>query len=126
VHVVNDLNTTSILIYIMNWKIKVSIFGRYDPYIVDADLAQLYLKYKSSDGYKLIKEEETKYLLEKWYNLRNCFESETLAVEIENINDEFKHKGVLQQRKLYYETNRDKELEYNRQYKAAHKEEGTR
>ena len=66
---------TYIYITKMNRKITTAIFGRYDPWIADSALLPIDYKYRMSQYYKQLKEEEMKYLLEKWYFLSKFFDA---------------------------------------------------
>ena len=93
----------------MNRKITTSIFGMYDPYILDPDwtLRFMYMKYTSSEAYRILKEEEMKYLIEKWYFLRKFFSAESLGDDILKINDGIRLKHIQQKRREYFEVHRE-------------------
>ena len=65
-----------------------------------------------SQYFKQLKDEEMKYLLEKWYFLRKCFDAEKLCEDIIDLNEEFRLKWLTQKRKEYNETPRE-ELKIN-------------
>ena len=107
----------------MNRKITTAIFGRYDPWIADSALLPIDYKYRMSQYYKQLKEEEMKYLLEKWYFLRKFFNAEKLCEDIIHINEEFRLKWLTQKRKEYNETHRKELKEKCKSYNEQHREQ---
>ena len=55
-----------------------------------------------------LKEEEQKYLLEKWNYMRTFFDAEFIIENIEEVNCNFYHKLYLKQRKIHYDKNAEK------------------
>ena len=92
----------------MNNKFPIRIFGLYDPCFSDIKLIQLDIAYKKSECYKIIMHEQVVYLREKWNYMRKFFEAESLIDDIEKVNDDFRYKWGLQQRKIYYDKNADR------------------
>ena len=122
----------------MNNKFPIRIFGLYDPCFSDIKLIQLDIAYKKSECYKIIMHEQVVYLREKWNYMRKFFEAESLIDDIEKVNDDFRCKWGLQQRKIYYDKNADRIrkqqmdfyyknretiLEQERKYRQSHKEQ---
>ena len=55
--------------------------------------------------------------------LRKYFEAEDIRKDLDDVNTDFNHKWILQQRRKHYVANRERELQYNRQCNEAHKKE---
>jgi len=89
-------------------KITHLMFGSYYPCIADKDMLLTCTKYLHAEQYKNIKIEEQKYLIEKWKYLREYFEAEELVGFIQQANDEFYSRWYSQQRKKYYDENKEK------------------
>ena len=107
----------------MNRKNTTAIFGQYDPYILDNALCYVHRKYIKSQEYIQLREEEEKYLLEKWNLMRKFFDAENLCEDIERINQEFRIKCILQKRKEYNEIHREELKEKCKIYNESHREQ---
>ena len=83
----------------MSRRITTAIYGKYDPDTSDKTLWKLLNEYRCSDVFRIINEEEEKYLLEKWNFVRKFFEAENLCEDILRINDEFRLNWIKQKRK---------------------------
>ena len=107
----------------MSRRITTAIYGKYDPDTTDKTLLKLQNEYRHSGAIKRIKDEEEKYLLEKWYFMRKFFGAENLCEDIMRINEEFRVRWIMQKKKEYYEKNVDKILRVNKKYREEHQEE---
>ena len=83
----------------MSRRITTAIYGKYDPDTTDKTLLKLQNEYRHSDAIKRIKDEEEKYLLEKWYFMRKFFDAENLCEDIMRINEEFRLRWIMQKKR---------------------------
>ena len=103
-------------------KIALIKFGFFDPYFIDTKMSKLFDEFRKSEQYKQIVRLQKELFVEKYNFLRNFFDAEEIYRELQFVNDEFRIKCMQEQRKVYYDTNKEKINQQQREAYARNKE----
>ena len=100
------------------------MFGKFNPDFEIQEISRINFKYLHSDEFKIIKQEEEKYVLEKWQYLKQFLKSKEVEECIEKAEKQLKKELELEKQKIYYANNAEKIKQQKRDHYSANREKG--